>query len=295
VLVAVTSDKPAKFMRGHVDARSRVPIAWSEAGLNLPAGTIVTGFAAGPLGTVVLGFDRETLRAASWSSRDGSPWRQSNLDAATFDGGAPALLAAGEQVFLALASEVNELGDARTRAWTSLDGALWTRADTDALGAFPPPPSAPCPETTSVNASDLLSLASTYPGTFGAVWPRCFGDERLSIKGDVRRCEGCGGTTAYSSRPGWLIDSLGYAAFWLTGSGAEEGSSITVQVDPRNPVPIPPSGAHVRITGHFDDAASSTCRLIPHISVIAELAPPGIAIETCRRTFVVTSVKVLTG
>jgi hypothetical protein len=299
VLVALTSSRTPRFLLGEVDpANVGNPVVWSDGGVRPPKRTSISGFAVGPTGGVVIGFDRATLRPVSWTGGPGGVWQPSDPDEKLFSGGAPGLVAVGKDVIVALGMESKEPGVARARPWTSVDGRHWNRVDTDGLGAFPPPPSHPCPTSAPREARSLLDMAGSYPASFGALWPRCFSNRELSIRGYVRVCDGCGGASTDVGRPAWLLDSLGYAAFWLAADRSQEGSpgnAIAVQIDPKHPVRVPRARAHVRITGHFDDAASSTCRMVPDISVISQLAPPAVAIETCRREFVVTSIKVLAG
>ena len=295
-LVALTSDLSPTFLRGHVDSSGAADVVeWTDAGLALPAHSSVSGFAVGPLGAIVLGFDRRNLHPESWVTLSGGAWQRADLDDDTFGGGAPGLVAAGDRAFVALGSQVNDLGLARTRAWVSTDGLHWQRANTDALGAFPPPPADPCPTADPTNVQVLLDMAATDPLTGGAAWPLCFGRRELTFRAYVHDCGGCGGVSTYEARPAWLLDSLGYAAFWLDTKPGHGATPLAVQVDPTHTVRTPRSGAHVRITGHFDDPAATSCRLVPTIAVITELPAPGVAIGTCRKEFVVTSIKLLAG
>src|SRR5207244_12214999 len=97
-------------------------IAWQATDLGFDDTMSVTTLATGPLGAVVLGFDRATLRPIAWASRDGKTWRRADLDPAAFGGGVPDVAAVGDRSFVALGWDVSQAGDARAHAWTSTDG-----------------------------------------------------------------------------------------------------------------------------------------------------------------------------
>jgi hypothetical protein len=127
-------------------------------------------------------------------------------------------------------------------------------------------------------------------------WPACYSGRTISVAGYIAGCGECGGTTPYVSSPSWLINAVGFFKFWLAPQlvppgGGPEGFGI--QVDPAHPISVPKVGTHVRLTGHFDDAASPTCRTLPEPGSGVLLMPPSIAILRCRESFVATSVVIL--
>ena len=274
---------------------SQASLEWESAGLPNQDGSLgLTGLATGRLGALVLGFDRSTLRPISWVARDGRAWQRADLEGSAFGGGVPSVTAVGDESFVALGWNVSEEGDAAARAWTSIDGLAWSRTETDALGVLPDPPTVPCPGSDPTDAAELVAMTDAHPSMPRAVWPSCFGDRELTLDAYVALCDGCGGVSPYEGVPAWLLDPLGYADFWLAGQAGSMGldpTFIAVKIDPDHPVDEPRAGAHVRVTGHFDDPASATCRLIPFERV--ELPPAGVSVATCRQQFVVTRLTVL--
>jgi hypothetical protein len=296
-LAIVFGDHGPTVMRGTLDLQATPPLTWTDAGVPLNQGTTnMTALATGALGAVVLGFDRQTLQPISWVSGDGLAWRRADVADVAFGGGVPSKVAVGKTAFVALGWYGSEGGDERARPSISPDGLHWTRTETEALGQLPGPPSKPCPNSNPTEAAQLIAMADGYPSIPQAMWPFCFQDRELVLRGYVGECGGCGGTTDYRTEPAWLLDPLGYASFWLRGSPGTAGLgelTISVQINPKHPVKIPPTGAHVRVTGHFADTAAEGCRLVPSFSAVTELSPAGATIATCRQQFVVTSVTVL--
>ncbi len=248
----------------------------------------ISGGSMGASAAVVLGYDRVTLQPLAWTSSDLVSWQRTDLDEATFDGGARDSVAAGPSGFVALGLAANLSGDLQTKIWHSVDGTAWQLADGDPLGSLPADPSGPCPEP----PADVLGFLAMAP----ALWPTCFGDRTLTVTGYVADCGGCGGASAETGEPSWLISPLGYSAFWLNPAfiQADTGyGGFGVDIDPAHPVSVPPVNTHVALTGHFDDPAASTCRLVPNAGYIGGLLPPAWAIARCRKEFVVTAIRIL--
>lgn len=297
VLAILNGERGALVWRGSVAGPpSRPTLTWQDAGTNVtPEAATLTALATGPLGALVLGFDRKTLRPITWVSAEGSTWHRSDLDEGAFGGGVPAIAAVGDHAFVVLGWYGNEGGNVVARPWTSTDGLRWEGSQPEQLGVLPGLPSGPC-LADPTEAAQLIAMAGSYPTIPEAKWTFCFGDRELVLRGYVGDCGGCGGETPYVGTPAWLLEPLGYAQFWLLGTPPSQegrGLSISVQIDPRHPVSVPDVGAHVRITGHFDDPAAQQCRLVPTIAGAA-LPPAGATIATCRHQFVVTAIKVLT-
>lgn len=296
VLAIYSGQQGQTVLRGTLAPQAQPPLAWADAGLPFSKGRNLTALATGALGAVVLGFDRQTLQPFSWVSGDGRAWQRADVPDVAFGGGVPSIVAVGNTAFVALGWYGNEGGDERARPSISSDGLNWTRTETEALGALPGMPSKACPSKDPTEAAQLISLADGYPSIPQAMWPFCFQDRQLVLRGYVGECGGCGGTTDYVTVPAWLLEPLGYARFWLRGTPGTAGLgelTIAVQINPKHPVRIPPTGAHVRITGHFDDPAAAGCRLIPGFGSVAALPPAGASVATCRQQFVVTAVSVL--
>jgi len=286
---------PALFRGELAGSGAGVSMAWQSTDLGFNDSIGVTTLATGPLGAVVLGFDRATLRPIAWASRDGRTWARADLDQTAFGGGVPDAAAISDRSFVALGWDVSPAGDTRAHAWTSTDGLSWTRTQGGSLGQVPELPSDACPSTDPTTVAGLAPLSDAYPSVPRALWPSCFGHRVLHLDGYVVQCEGCGGACGgETGSPAWLLEPCGYARFWLgpkRTTGGPSPDSLSVQVDPAHPVATPHGGAHIRITGHFDDPAAPTCRLV--LEGVGVLPPAGEAIAGCRQQFVVTSIKTL--
>ena len=128
-----------------------------------------------------------------------------------------------------------------------------------------------------------------------SLWPACFGNATLQITGYVAEC-GCGGVTNSQGRPAWLIDSLGFAPFYLAPAvvQAETGpGGFGFRIDPAHPVTVPAPGTHVEVSGHFDDPAAATCRVFPNPGAIGPVLPNAQTIAICRQAFVVSTLRTL--
>jgi hypothetical protein len=289
------TNPPALFQGDLAGSGLALSISWTAIDPGFNDTVNVSAFATGPLGAMVLGFDRRTLRPIAWASRDGKAWRRNDLDPTAFGGGVPDVVAVGERSFVALGWDVSEAGETRAHAWSSPDGLSWSSVENGSLGRVPELPSGGCPSSDPTSVAELRPLSRAHPSSPRALWPICFGHRELHLEGYVVECEGCGGACGgETGSPAWLLEPCGYARFWLWSkrtTGGPSPDSLAVQVDPAYPVATPRGGAHVRITGHFDDPAATTCRLV--VEGVGALQPAGEAIAGCQQQFVVTSVKIL--
>jgi hypothetical protein len=256
------------------------------------AGNGISAMASSGGNLVVLGYDRRTFAPITWTSTNASAWQRTNLDAATFGGGVPSLIAisgaTGSTAMAAVGYRVNSAGDVRPSLWHSDDGSSWSVIDGDLLGVLPVPPTGPCPATTPTEIEDFRAMAPS-------LWPVCFGNDTLKIRGVTANC-GCGGTTAQQGSPSWLIDPLGYSDVYLdprvvpadTNSGG-----LTMRISPAHALTIPAAGTYVELSGHFADAASATCRISPNPGAFGPVAPKGRTVAICEQTFVLTGIRTL--
>jgi hypothetical protein len=270
------------------------PIAWQHDASADAAftGAGVSAIAAGAGTVVVLGFDRATLDPISWTSQDGRTWVRTALDATTFGGGVPGLAAAGESAsgatFAAIGYRSNTAGEVRSQVWRSDDGAVWSAADSDVLGVPQVAAPGPCPPTVPTRVEDYLLLAPP-------LWPVCFADQKLKVRGFIASCE-CGGTTSQQATPAWLIDPLGISSLYLGPaivSAATGRGGFGVMIDPAHPVAVPEVGEHVELTGHFADPASGSCRVWPNDGAFGPVLPRDQTVALCRQAFVVSAIRKL--
>jgi hypothetical protein len=268
------------------------PIAWQQDADADAAftGAGISAVAAGAASVLVLGFDRATLDPISWTSRDGRTWTRTALDATTFGGGVPGLAAvsgsAAGSSFAAVGFRANAAADVRSQVWRSDDGAAWSAADGDVLGVPPIAATGPCPTTVPTRIDDYLLLAPP-------LWPVCFADQTLKVRGFVSSCE-CGGTTSQQANPAWLIDPLGLSSFYLGPAivqAATGRGGFGVMIDPAHPVAVPEVGQHVELTGHFADPAAASCRVWPNDEAFGPVVPRAQTVALCRQAFVVTGIR----
>lgn len=278
------------------NAGDGVGIAWRHdpATDSVFAGAGISTATAGPGGALILGFDRRTLAPIAWTSSDGLRWARHALGADRLDGGVPTLAAVGgtgaAPVFIAVADRANDAGDVRPRIWRSTDGAAWSEAGGDVLGVAPAVATGPCPTPAPTVVEDFLAMPPS-------LWPICFGEATLTVRGVVTEC-GCGGTTSQQASPAWLIDSLGFAALYLSGPvvpAATGPGGFGVRIDPAHPASIPRPGTIVEARGHFDDPAALSCRVWPLPDAFGPVVPRTQTVALCRQAFVVTAIRTLAG
>jgi hypothetical protein len=279
-----------------VDTATPAPrIRWH--GLDVPGrqGSGATGFASGERGAILLGYDLATLAPRTWLTGDGRTWQRMDLDAGTFGGGIPMAVAVGATAFVTLGWESSTNGAIRGQPWVSLDGRTWSGVGTDAFGDLTAAPAPECPPKAPADVADLAEIAGTDNPDAGAAWLACFGSRTLTLEGWAQGCNECGGTDTAIGIPGWLMDPGGYAPFWLADAADLEGSTLRlgVRIDPDRPVSVPRPGSKVRVTGHFDDSASTTCRLVPRPGTFQYVQPAPATIARCRGTFVAEAVHLL--
>lgn len=237
---------------------------------------------------VMLGYDA-SYRTLAWTSTDGLAWTRHVLPQATFGGGVPGTIGGGSP-FVAMGWRVDRFGQFVRQPWTSDDGVAWTAVRTDGLGVLTLPAGA-CP---SARSFDVDGAWIPVPPTQYAA---CFRGVTLHLRGWARDCGGCGGTGPVAGTPSWLLDPLGLYPLYLGGRIAGKGlggGGFGMVVAPGVALPsgVPSFEAPVRVevTGHFADAASSTCRLRQDPSVGGQLEAPAVAIARCEATFVITGV-----
>jgi hypothetical protein len=156
--------------------------------------------------------------------------------------------------------------------------------------AAPPAPPAPVTHPAGFCPSGTIDLA-TIISLNGAARVRCFASRTVRFHAFVLQPEDLGGTCGCKGTPTWLTGGgAGYPAAWLAPLDAPFGRIDNL------PAFAPPSvkGATqtlrwVSVTGHFDDPASSNCR-ITSIETGALLVSRARSVAACRESFVVTRI-----
>lgn len=118
----------------------------------------------------------------------------------------------------------------------------------------------------------------------------CFGRDEIVLTGTVSTpC--CGYVGAFVYSPAWLGPII--PAFIVSAGGG-----IAFHAYPDANLVAPARGDVVRVTGHYEDAAATTCRATVDPSFAAmnkapELRDPALVVLNCRSTFVWTDYEVI--
>lgn len=120
----------------------------------------------------------------------------------------------------------------------------------------------------------------------GGAWNRlaCFGDRSITLEGSYG-CGGCGGMAHGVYAPMWL-------AYPITGHLLhlpDQAGVLEMRVAPDSGVEIPAEASIVRVTGHFSDPASTSCRIATGDPFAVDAR---VAELYCREQFVVDSFEV---
>lgn len=115
----------------------------------------------------------------------------------------------------------------------------------------------------------------------------CFGERQITVEG-VFGCGGCGGVMLGTFEPRWLASPMQLG--FLSVDPQERIGPFALQFAPGG-VAIPEGASILRVTGHFNDARSSECVMIPENST--HETDPVVEDLFCRKAFVVDSYEVI--
>jgi hypothetical protein len=116
----------------------------------------------------------------------------------------------------------------------------------------------------------------------------CFGDPPLTLEGTYGGCDACGGTSAGTFEPGWLVSPFLYSL--LSVNPEVKFGDLLLHFAPQSGIVEPARASIVRVTGHFNDPASSTC--VIGLAGAEEINRP-MAELYCRERFVVDTYEVI--
>jgi hypothetical protein len=248
------------------------------------AGASIAAGAVGPSGAVLLGFDRKTFARFALTSADGAAWTRHPLAADALGGGISDLLVATASGYLAVGRSVT-LAGAADDLWGSTNGVAWTHVQAP-VGPPPVVTPGPCPS----RPTTLAALAKIGAAKAAS----CFGRSDLTISAYIGTCGGCGGTTIYRWIPDWLGGMFAplYLAADITTASTGMGDVGPAWPDPTRHLTIPPEKTPVTVTGHYEDPAASSCRVVPFGAIAGPLPSVDEAVMFCRRSLVVTAIAV---
>jgi hypothetical protein len=242
------------------------------------AGTTTRGF--------MWGYDLTTYGRVAWASNDGASWSRTPLADTALGAGMPGAFAVGTSAVVAVGwTEPSAVGVGR-ELWQSVDGLSWTPANAPMVPPPPQVPAGPCPAAPTLQ--QLIDIGSVKAAS-------CYGQTSLTIRAYSSDCGGCGGTGLPGHSPDWIANA--YAPWYVSTTATTPGgpgNRMGVWPLPSAHLTPPKEGTQVELTGHFNDAVSPDCRIIPVVAG-AELPPVSVAAAECRQAFVVTSFTVVGG
>ena len=247
------------------------------------AGIGLSALRGGTNGFLALGFDPETMGPVTLSSADGVSWTRRDHGADAF-GGAIVAGVRGPLGTVVLGSDPVP-GAAGQAVFFSTDLETWTGQAVDpdhdedlTAGGCPALPR---------DLGDLL-------GTDGAIGAACFGDAPITLRGYATDCGGCGGYVIGTYEPDWLAHPMAGLGTYLAPFEVDGGYGRSVLVHPDVADDWVPR-RWLEVTGHFDDAASPSCRMtLDTLNWAMPTAADEVA-AACRARFVVTAIEVVDG
>jgi hypothetical protein len=137
------------------------------------------------------------------------------------------------------------------------------------------------------DASQLSIVEPRCPETAGGVlalpaWDRvrCFGGASVAVEGTVGHCQG----GVVSAEPAWLAD-----ACWVV---YDDTGAMDIHADPASGITFPDELVRARMTGHFDDAAATTCVYLGEPDP-ATTPSTSEQVFLCREAFVVDTFEII--
>jgi len=120
----------------------------------------------------------------------------------------------------------------------------------------------------------------------------CLGDGPVTIEGTYG-CGGCGGLALGIFEPGWLAHPTFSPLHVLTARQGTGIGRIDLHFPPGRGLTDPAEGSILRVVGHFDDGAATTCQIAPGVEGAEVPADPRAAVMYCRERFVVEGYEVI--
>jgi hypothetical protein len=255
---------------------------------------------------------------------DGISWTGTVIRGGPFDGFRVDSIASGPDGLLALGWNRDATNPT---AWTSPDGAAWTRHDigADAFGGMIGPEPAwgaggwvghgidvdgdtlwrstdgaswsfagrPQPMELADPRCPSTATVSTLDLAFlGGRAYDCYGSASLTVRGWVPVPEGLGGCCFPSATPEWLAGM--YPQGYLTSAEVDR-LSLGLYIPPDVDDGALEDHTWVEVVGHFGDPAADTCRRFPEPMQAHRLESAQVVADDCRRRFVVERISPVEG
>lgn len=280
-LVAVATEPPSVTPRVWTGSMESGTVSWSQQPPPAFSGGSIAALASDGQRVIAVGWQRSTLEPAVWFT-DGKEWQRARLPAGAFDDGHTTLVAANAHAVVAVALRPTLQADDPVFWWAGPPMA-WQRTSVPGVTPLGEPTRQGCPTP----PDDILA----FPALPTAKAIACFGGTSLTFTAWAALCADCTSYAPGRYAPGWLI---GPGSSRITLSPDSLGElNIDVQLARTLPLNRGWASHWVRVTGHYDDPAASTCRYTPDpLSSDVPLFPAE-TVRQCRTSFVVTQVTVV--
>jgi hypothetical protein len=138
--------------------------------------------------------------------------------------------------------------------------------------------------------ASVVPITATCPATRTEAvpmeaWDRltCLGSDPVTVVGEIGHCQG----GVVLAEPGWL-------AYACWRASVEGGGDLPLHATPKSGITFPDETVRARLTGHFDDPASTTCRYLVDQGGETWAAPSAAEqVLLCREAVVVDSMEIL--
>lgn len=280
--LAIDADPTTGETRVWRGDRSSGRLVWSrdEQAERTFAGSAVSTLAAHGQQAWAFGWDRRSQETQAWAF-DGSAWRRMAVP----DGleAPPRLLAAGPAGVVAAGGVFGERG-LHPGFWHLGTDGQWHPEQAPVYGAPPVIDRAGCGPA----PDDLLEVMVLD----AAMAVACHGDRDLTFRAWSSSCDGCYYRGNGTYQPAWLVaptDNQLHLGPFRSDGGPWATAVLPPDIEPRAEW----RDAWLEVTAHYDDPAAATCRTDPAADEIAWWLGPQAVIDQCRRTLVVSEVRVL--
>jgi hypothetical protein len=244
-------------------------------------GAAVTALVSDGQRPVAFGWELGT-DAPLWWIRDGTEWDRQPLPPG-FEGNPRA--AAGGPAGTVVVGYRPSLVATNPVIWHLAADGTWAPEGEPVIQVQADPTPAQCGST----PADILDVMGRDPRWLAA----CFGTRPLTFRAWTSRCEGCYYEDPGEFEPRWLMQPTDNLLFLAPLANGDWGTAEAV---------LPPSLERderwiehwVEVTGHYDDAAATSCHLEPEVSERFWYDPIEV-VNQCRARFVITSVTLVRG
>jgi hypothetical protein len=246
------------------------------------AGGVVTQVVSDGNRVSAFGWDRSTERPLVWTG-DGAEWVRTPLPESF--GGHPLVAAAGPRGVVVVGYRHTLRGD-NPIAWHRAAVGGWLPEPDPILALVPDPTSGECP---AIPTEYLDLTVVDVPGVVS-----CHGDAPITFQAFSVPCGGCAGSVEGNPQPAWLMNPF-INQLYLTPNRSHSDWQSRAVLGPGLTLEPEWTGNMLRLTGHFDDAAASTCHTDLTADQVRWSTGQQSIMDGCRQTFVVTAVTVLPG